>query len=70
MKEFDYRNLAPLYAEEELRVCIRKDRTKAHKYDVWVEGKEGGYAVKGTATVEQTQGNGPYRLCNTEGKED
>ena len=48
---FDYRNLAPLYVSEELKVCIRKDSTKDNKYTVWIEGKEGGYAVKGTAIV-------------------
>ena len=48
---FDYRNLAPLYAEEELKVCISKDNEKEDKYDIWIEGKEGGYAVKGSAIV-------------------
>jgi hydroxyacyl-ACP dehydratase HTD2-like protein with hotdog domain len=48
---FDYRNLAPLYAEEELKICVRKDTDKEDKYDVWIEGKEGGYAVKGSAVV-------------------
>lgn len=52
IKSFDYRNLAPVYAEEQLRVCVRKDRTRGNKYEVWIEGKEGGYAVKGTAIVE------------------
>lgn len=50
---FDYRNLAPLYASEELKVCVRKDLDKNEKYDVWIEGKEGGYAVKGSAMVGQ-----------------
>jgi len=48
---FEYRNLAPLYVNEELRVCVKKDSTKTNKYDIWIEGKEGGYAVKGTAVV-------------------
>lgn len=52
--KFDYRNLAPLYAEEELKVCIRKDTEKEDKHDVWIEGKDGGYAVKGSAIVGQT----------------
>lgn len=46
---FEYRNLAPLYADEEMRICVRRDREKHDKFDVWIEGKEGGYAVKGTA---------------------
>ncbi|KAF7864580.1 hypothetical protein EAF04_006712 [Stromatinia cepivora] len=49
IKRFDYRNLAPLYANEELRVCVGKNTDKNNKYEVWIEGKEGGYAVKGSA---------------------
>lgn len=41
----DYKNLAPLYAEEEIKVCLkRKDQST---FDVWIEGPDGGYAVKG-----------------------
>jgi hydroxyacyl-ACP dehydratase HTD2-like protein with hotdog domain len=53
VKTFDYKNLAPVYADEQLKVCIRKDRAKGDKYEVWIEGREGGYAVKGSAIVEQ-----------------
>jgi hydroxyacyl-ACP dehydratase HTD2-like protein with hotdog domain len=59
VKGFDYRNLAPLYADEELKICVRQDGAKDNKYDVWIEGKEGGYAVKGTAVIEQAQRKGP-----------
>jgi len=48
---FTYRNLAPLYAQEEMRVCLRKDREDGKKYEVWIEGMTGGYAVKSSATV-------------------
>jgi hydroxyacyl-ACP dehydratase HTD2-like protein with hotdog domain len=48
---FSYRNLAPLYAEEELKVCVRKDTHQKGRFEVWIEGRDGGYAVKGTATV-------------------
>lgn len=51
IKKFNYRNLAPLYANEELRVCVGKSADKSNKYEVWIEGKEGGYAVKGSAVV-------------------
>ncbi|TGO26814.1 hypothetical protein BPAE_0052g00020 [Botrytis paeoniae] len=51
IKRFNYRNLAPLYANEELRVCVGKNADKSNKYEVWIEGKEGGYAVKGSAVV-------------------
>jgi len=52
---FAYRNLAPLYAQEEMRVCLRRDREDRKRYEVWIEGKTGGYAVKGSATVGETE---------------
>ena len=48
---FDYKNLTPLYVDEELRVCVSKDAAKEDKYSIWIEGREGGYAVKGSAIV-------------------
>lgn len=45
IKSIEYRNLAPLYAEEEMKVCGRK-KTNG-EYEMWVEGKEGGLAVRG-----------------------
>lgn len=50
-----YRNLAPLYAEEEMKICV-KERMKIEPkrpktWDIWIEGRDGGYAVKGTAKV-------------------
>ncbi|KAF9695309.1 hypothetical protein EKO04_007061 [Ascochyta lentis] len=43
-----YRNLAPLYCDEKMRIRVkRKTRTGAGKaWDVWIEGPEGGMAVK------------------------
>lgn len=58
VKTFDYKNLVPLYANESLKVCVRKDGTREDKYEVWIEGREGGYAVKGNAVIEQTQAKG------------
>lgn len=53
--EIEYRNLAPLYAEEEMKVCGRDmssgKRDGVGEFEVWVEGKEGGYAVRGKATT-------------------
>jgi hydroxyacyl-ACP dehydratase HTD2-like protein with hotdog domain len=51
IKSFTYRNLAPLYVGEEMRVCVRRDTIKEGKMEVWIEGNGGGYAVKGTALV-------------------
>jgi hypothetical protein len=63
----DYRNLAPLYVNEGMQICLKehvKRNTKdgkrdlgnispanQRKFDVWIEGQGGGYAVKGTAVV-------------------
>ncbi|KAL2137367.1 hypothetical protein VTI74DRAFT_3307 [Chaetomium olivicolor] len=53
VKSLNYRNLAPLYVNEEMKICLR--RTKAGpeemKWDVWIEGPEGGLAVKGQAVT-------------------
>ncbi|ORY59235.1 uncharacterized protein BCR38DRAFT_460541 [Pseudomassariella vexata] len=55
VKKIDYRNLAPLYAEEPLTVCVRQngngeDMADGHKkWDVWVEDSRGGLCVKGSA---------------------
>ncbi|KAF2630318.1 hypothetical protein BU25DRAFT_387421 [Macroventuria anomochaeta] len=44
----EYRNLAPLYCDEEMRVCVKnKKRTETgNLWDVWIEGPTGGMAVK------------------------
>lgn len=47
--QFDYKNLAPLFVDEEMRICIRRRPDNSQKFDVWIEGPEGGYAVKATA---------------------
>ena len=52
VKRIEYRNLAPLYAGEPMTVCLRRNPATADsggKWDVWVEGPEGGLAVRGTA---------------------
>lgn len=49
VEAFEYKNLAPLYAGEELRLCAkekaRMDDTRI--YDLWIEGPTGEMAVKG-----------------------
>ncbi|KAK5988972.1 Mesaconyl-C(4)-CoA hydratase [Cladobotryum mycophilum] len=57
LSHFVYRNYAPLYVGERASVNVRYvgAREGERKYDVWVEGPEGGVAVKGTATVEMVQ---------------
>lgn len=49
--KFDYRNLAPLFVQEEMKICVRKDTHGKNRWDVWIVGREGGYAVKGSAHI-------------------
>ena len=58
IETIEYRNLAPLYAEEEMRVCGRKQEGDA--WDVWIEGKDGGYAVKGRVTTRKVKNDLAY----------
>ncbi|KAF2854281.1 hypothetical protein T440DRAFT_486884 [Plenodomus tracheiphilus IPT5] len=50
VERIDYRNLAPLYCDEEMRICATKKNTTdtGSTYDVWIEGPTGGVAVRGT----------------------
>ncbi|KAF1957287.1 hypothetical protein CC80DRAFT_443419 [Byssothecium circinans] len=51
----EYRNIAPLYCDEPLRLCAREKKGLATNngsvFDVWIEGPTGGVAVKGTVTT-------------------
>ncbi|KAF2205786.1 hypothetical protein GQ43DRAFT_436671 [Delitschia confertaspora ATCC 74209] len=49
----DYRNLAPLYCDEEMHICVRRRKEKIDMWDVWIEGPTGGVAVKGTCRTEK-----------------
>jgi hydroxyacyl-ACP dehydratase HTD2-like protein with hotdog domain len=49
IESIEYRNLAPLYCIEPIKLCGRQ--TGENKYDVWAETPEGGIAVKGNAKV-------------------
>lgn len=52
VRSFTYRNLAPLYAEEQMTVCVRRMQPASDgSWDVWITGRDGGYAVKGSAVV-------------------
>jgi hypothetical protein len=50
LESIEYRNLAPLYCDEEMRICCseKKKLQNGSIYDVWIEGPTGGVAVKGT----------------------
>ncbi|KAL2171042.1 hypothetical protein VTG60DRAFT_3890 [Thermothelomyces hinnuleus] len=51
VKSLSYRNIAPLYVDEQITVCLRRTKSAADElgWDVWIEGPEGGLAVKGKA---------------------
>lgn len=51
IQSIEYRNIAPLYCDEEMRVCIKnKKRTDTgNSWDIWIEGPTGGMAVKAVA---------------------
>jgi len=52
----EYRNLAPLYAGEPLKLCgtaiKRAEKGEHGKWEIWAETPEGGIAVKGTVRTE------------------
>ncbi|KAF2446253.1 hypothetical protein P171DRAFT_255815 [Karstenula rhodostoma CBS 690.94] len=61
VEAIEYRNLAPLYCGEELRLCAREKvgarMDDARIYDIWIEGPTGGMAVKGLVrTVRRPNG--------------
>lgn len=55
IKEVEYRNLAPLYVEEEMRVCGAEKKGNGSsdgEWHVWVENGEGSLAVRGSVKTE------------------
>lgn len=67
VKNISYRNLAPLFADEQMTICVRRilpqranhapgqvtatleTGIEIKKWDVWIQGPDGGFAVKGSA---------------------
>ena len=45
--EVQYKNIAPLYAEEEMTLCARNG--KKGDWELWIEGQDGGLAVRALA---------------------
>ncbi|KAH8434705.1 uncharacterized protein LDX57_012345 [Aspergillus melleus] len=53
IREIEYKNLTPVYAEETLSVCGKpKPADPNAAWDVWIEGKEGGLAVRGSVRFD------------------
>ncbi|RMZ69734.1 mesaconyl-C4 hydratase [Pyrenophora seminiperda CCB06] len=55
----EYRNIAPLYCDERMRICGSRKKTVLNGavYDVWIEGPTGGVAVRGTIYTCVRRGN-------------
>lgn len=48
ISDIEYKNIAPLFVEQELVIC-GKPKNDTGAWDVWIEGPNGGLAVRGTA---------------------
>lgn len=48
----EYKNLAPLFVEEQLTVC-GKPKNDNGAWEVWIEGPDGGLAVRGTVQTSR-----------------
>ncbi|KAH6624291.1 hydroxyacyl-thioester dehydratase-like protein [Chaetomium sp. MPI-SDFR-AT-0129] len=55
VKSLSYRNISPLYVGEKMTVCVKRKTNSVQPgqlgWDVWIEGPEGGLAVKGSAVT-------------------
>jgi len=59
LKSIDYRNIAPLFMGQEVKVCVRETAAAStgaavgqRTWDLWVEGPGGAVAVRGSATTQ------------------
>jgi hydroxyacyl-ACP dehydratase HTD2-like protein with hotdog domain len=51
IKRLDYRNVAPLYVGEPMKLCGREG-VKDDEVHLWIENGDGVQAVRGTAVIE------------------
>ncbi|KAL4760295.1 uncharacterized protein BDW70DRAFT_138143, partial [Aspergillus foveolatus] len=51
VSDITYKNHAPLFVEEDMAICGKPKSTGDGSWDVWIEGKDGGTSVRGTARV-------------------
>ncbi|KAL3431557.1 hypothetical protein BDV09DRAFT_176124 [Aspergillus tetrazonus] len=51
ISDITYKNHAPLFVEEDMAICGKPKSTGDGSWDVWIEGKDGGTSVRGTARV-------------------
>jgi hydroxyacyl-ACP dehydratase HTD2-like protein with hotdog domain len=53
IESVEYRNLAPLYAGERMRLCGRKKEDG--KWEIWAETPEGGVAIRGVVKTRSAE---------------
>ncbi|KAI4095370.1 MAG: hypothetical protein LQ344_001668 [Seirophora lacunosa] len=68
VSHIDYRCLAPLYAGENLKICVRKKDTR--EWETWIEGPDGGLAVRGTVRTAPPPEEGEKSLSEAKIPED
>lgn len=52
IESIEYRNVAPLFVEQQMKICGKpKNKGNSGAYDIWIEGHNGGLAVKGTVKL-------------------
>ncbi|KAI6251250.1 Hydroxyacyl-thioester dehydratase type 2, mitochondrial [Erysiphe necator] len=66
ISNFTYRNIVPLFVEEDMRICVKKGSkcNGTSTWHVWIEGPSGGYAVKGTATISWVGDQAKFKRNN------
>ncbi|KAL3481869.1 hypothetical protein BJX99DRAFT_132516 [Aspergillus californicus] len=55
IRDIEYKNLAPVHVEEELTICGKLKLNDHSAWDVWIEGRGGGLAVRGTVHLGHVQ---------------
>ncbi|KAL4942852.1 hypothetical protein BDV06DRAFT_155629 [Aspergillus oleicola] len=54
LRSIDYKNLAPVYVDEQLSICGRPKPSRDNIWDVWIENSDGGLAVRSTVHLDCT----------------
>ncbi|KAI1263971.1 hypothetical protein F5Y18DRAFT_92740 [Xylariaceae sp. FL1019] len=58
-----YRHIAPLYADEPLRVCFARSIRDPEEYHVWIENQHGSMCVKATVQIRTTNADWQERAA-------
>lgn len=52
IQRIEYRNIAPLFVEQELSICAKVKEPADSTWEAWIEGPHGGLSVRGTVWTE------------------